>query len=71
LDEENEGGGKEMMKTDLNNLNQQLIIAGMAGLIDEGLNFHEMMQVVEDIKRQTFPAMMELSRGVINKEEQK
>lgn len=50
------------MKVDINNFNQQLIIAGMVGLIDDGLSFHEMMQVVEEIKRQTFPAMMELSR---------
>jgi hypothetical protein len=55
-------GGSEMSNFDMNNINQQMIIAGMAGLIDEGLTFHEMMEVVEDIKRQTFPAMMEISR---------
>jgi hypothetical protein len=55
---------KLLSKFDLDNINQQLIIAGMAGLIDEGLSFHEMMQVVEDIKRQTFSAMMEIGREV-------
>jgi hypothetical protein len=49
-------------KVDLNNFNQQLIITGMIGLIDDGLTFHEMMDVLEDIKRDTFPAMMQLSR---------
>lgn len=51
-----------MSKIDLNNFNQQLIITGMVGLIDEGLTFHEMAQVIKDITNQTFPAMMELSR---------
>lgn len=53
-----------MPKLDLeNNIHQQLIVAGMAGMIDdEGLTFHEMMAVVEEIKRQCFPALMEMSR---------
>lgn len=51
-------------KTDLNNFNQQLIITGMVGLIEgDGLTFHEMIQVLEDIKKQTFPAMMQIARG--------
>lgn len=50
-----------MKRFDINNFNQQLIITGMMGLIDDGLTFHEMMSVVEEIKSQTFPAMMELS----------
>lgn len=51
-------------KLDLSNFNQQLIITGMAGLIeDDGLTFHEMIQVLEDIKKQTFPAMMQIARG--------
>lgn len=51
-----------MSKFDLSNKNQQLIIAGMAGLIDEGNTFHEMLAILEAIKNQTFPAMLELSR---------
>lgn len=50
------------MKTDLSNFNQRMIVSGMAGLIDEGLTFHQMVEVLEDIKRQTFPALMEISR---------
>lgn len=45
------------------NMNAQLIVAGMAGLIDEGRTFHEMMEVLEAIKRETFPAMMQIARG--------
>lgn len=56
-----------MKRFDLNNFNQQLIITGMIGLIDDGLTFHEMMAVVEEIKSQTFPAMMQLSREVTAK----
>ena len=51
------------VKFDTNNFNQQLIIAGMVGLIDEGLNFHEMVEVLEQIKNQTFPAMLQIARG--------
>ena len=46
-----------------NNINAQLIVAGMVGLIDEGRTFHEMMEVLEAIKRETFPAMMQIARG--------
>lgn len=51
-----------MKRFDINNFNQQLIITGMIGLIDDGLTFHEMVSVLEEIKNQTFPAMLELSR---------
>jgi hypothetical protein len=43
-------------------MSHQLIVAGLAGLIDEdGLTFHEAMEVLEDIKSQTFPALMEMA----------
>lgn len=45
------------------NFNAQLIVAGMVGLIDEGRTFHEMMEIIEAIKRETFPAMMQIARG--------
>ncbi len=51
---------KQMLE---NNINAQLIVAGMVGLIDEGRTFHEMMEVLEAIKRETFPAMMQIARG--------
>ncbi len=43
----------------------QLIVAGLAGLIDdEGYTFHEAMELLEETKRNTFPALMEISREV-------
>jgi len=46
-------------------MNIQFIVAGLAGLIEgEGYNFHEAMEVLEDIKRNTFPALMEISQEV-------
>jgi hypothetical protein len=51
------------MKADLSKLSHQLIVAGLVGMIeDDGLTFHEAMDVLEDIKRQTFPALMEIAR---------
>lgn len=50
-------------KCDLTKLNQQLIVAGLTGLIDDdGLTFHEAMEVLEDIKRQCFPALAQIAR---------
>lgn len=49
---------------DENNFNHKLIIAGLAGMIEkDGLTFHETMEVLEDIKRQVWPALMQMSRG--------
>ncbi|WP_419893239.1 hypothetical protein [Oceanobacillus kimchii] len=46
-----------------NSINLQLIVAGLAGLIDhEGYTFHEVMDLLEETKRNTFPALMEMSR---------
>lgn len=46
-------------------LNMQLIVAGLVNLIDdEGYSFHEAMEILEDIKRNTFPALMKMSREV-------
>lgn len=53
------------MKMDLTKRSQQLILAGLTAMIsDDGLTFHQAMEVLEDIKRQTFPALMEISREV-------
>jgi glucan phosphorylase len=47
----------------LNSLHQQLIIAGLAGLVeDEGLSPHEAFEVLEEIKRNTFHALAEIGR---------
>jgi hypothetical protein len=47
-------------KMDINNMNNQLIIAGMTGLVDDGLSPHEVFDVLEDIKRNIFPALAEI-----------
>ncbi|WP_169917347.1 hypothetical protein [Alkalihalobacterium alkalinitrilicum] len=53
------------VKFDMNNFNQQLIIAGLAGLVeDEGLTMHEAFKVLEEIKKNTFSALMEMSKEV-------
>jgi hypothetical protein len=55
------------MKLDLNNINQQLIIAGLTGLVaDDGLTPNEAFELLDEIKRSTFPALMK-----IKKEEEK
>ena len=53
---------REWKRMDIKNFNVQLIIAGMAGLIDEGNTAHEVFEIVEDIKRQTFHGLAELRR---------
>lgn len=53
----------DKLRTNLNNLHHQLIIGALANMItQDGLTFHEAMEVLEDIKRQTFPALMQMSR---------
>jgi len=50
-----------MSKFNVNSLNQQFIITGLVGLVeDEGLTPHEAFQVLEDIKRNTFHALNEI-----------
>jgi hypothetical protein len=52
-----------MSKLDLNNINQQLIVVGMAGLVeDEGLTPHEVFQLLEEIKQNTIHALIEMHR---------
>lgn len=46
----------------LDNQNQQLIIAGLTGMVDdEGLTLHEALEVLEDIKRNIAPALMQIA----------
>ncbi|BFH71227.1 hypothetical protein J27TS7_34220 [Paenibacillus dendritiformis] len=43
-------------------LNHQLIVAGLCGMVeDEGLTPHQTLEVLEDIKRQTFNALMQIA----------
>jgi hypothetical protein len=50
------------MKLDIKNFNHQLIITGMTNLVDEGVSPREVMGLLEDIKKQTFHALMEISK---------
>lgn len=55
------------MKLDLNNINQQLIIAGLTGLVsDDGLTPHEAFALLDEIKQQTFHALVQIKREVDN-----
>ena len=40
--------------------NQQLIIAALANMIDEGFSARETFQVLEDIKKNVWPGLKEL-----------
>lgn len=53
---------KERKRMDMSNTNTQLIIAGMAGLIDDGFSPHEVFEILEDIKQSTFHALVELQQ---------
>jgi len=49
---------------DLKNFHQQLIITGMIGLVeDEGYTPHEVFELLEEMKKQTFHALSDISRG--------
>lgn len=49
---------------ELNNLNHQLIVAALTSMVDdEGLSPHEVFEVLEDIKRKTFHALLEIYQG--------
>lgn len=49
------------LKFNLNNINHGLIVTGMLQMVeDEGLTPHEVFDVLEDIKRQTWHALSEI-----------
>ena len=51
----------------LNNLNHQLVVAGLTGMVDEdGLTPHEALEVLEDIKYNIFHALAEIRREKVN-----
>lgn len=58
---------KERKRMDIKNFNTQLIIAGMTGLVDDGLTPHEVFEVLEDIKQNTFHALAEINAENKNK----
>ncbi|OAH53110.1 hypothetical protein AWH48_12195 [Domibacillus aminovorans] len=48
---------------DQSNFNQQLIIAGMSGLVDDdGFSAREVFQLLEEIKRETYHALLEMQQ---------
>ena len=50
-------------RLDLNKRSHQLVVVGLTAMVeDDGLTMHEAFDVLEDIKRQVFPALMEISR---------
>ena len=53
---------KRMSKVKFNQSdpNQQLIIAALANMIDEGFSARETFQVLEDIKKNVWPGLKEL-----------
>jgi hypothetical protein len=49
---------------DLNNINVGLIITGLLGMIeDDGLNPHEAFELLDEIKRQTWSALIDIKNG--------
>lgn len=49
-------------KLDLNNLDHQLIVAAMANMAEKGMTPHQIFELLEDIKRQTFHSLAEIRR---------
>ena len=50
-------------KLDLQNDDHQLIVAGMTNLVDKGMHPWDVWKLLDDIKRATFPALMQIHRG--------
>jgi hypothetical protein len=47
----------------LNSVNQQLIIAGLAGLVEEeGMSPHDAFRLLDEIKRNTFHALLQIGK---------
>ncbi|QJC52734.1 hypothetical protein HGI30_14970 [Paenibacillus albicereus] len=52
-----------MSRTNLNKISQALVVDGMRRMIeDDGMTFREMAETIEAIKRDTYPAMMQIAR---------
>lgn len=55
--------GLNLVKLDLDNTNHQLIIGALVNLVeDEGYSPREAFELLEDIKRNTYHALMEISQ---------
>ncbi|MEK5469311.1 hypothetical protein MKY64_30365 [Paenibacillus sp. FSL R7-0210] len=53
---------QEKQSLDLNNLDHQLIVAAMANMAEKGMTPHQIFELLEDIKRQTFHSLAEIRR---------
>ncbi|MNB99080.1 hypothetical protein D3C75_463460 [compost metagenome] len=53
---------QEKQRLDLNNFDHQLIVAAMANMAEEGMTPHQIFELLEDIKRQTFHSLAEIRR---------
>lgn len=47
---------------DKNNINQQMIIAACANLIDEGLSAKDVMELLDEMKSQLWSGLSEIER---------
>lgn len=52
----------EKQRLDLKNLDHQLIVAAMANMAEKGMTPHQIFELLEDIKRQTFHSLAEIRR---------
>jgi hypothetical protein len=53
---------EEKPNLDLNNLDHQLIVAAMANMAEKGMTPHQIFELIEDIKRNTFHSLAEIYR---------
>lgn len=59
---------KERKRMDINKISNKLIIAGLAGMVeDEGLTPHEAFEVLEDIKQKVFHALGDIRGEYLNR----
>lgn len=49
-------------RLDLNNLDHQLIVAAMANMAKKGMTPHQIFELLEDIKNNTFHSLAEIYR---------
>lgn len=50
-------------RMEITKLSHQMVVSGLVGMVeDDGMTMHEAFEVLEDIKSQVFPALMEISR---------
>ena len=58
-----EGLSMKSKYLDLNNFEHQMIIAAMTNLAENGMHPREIIELLDEIKNQTFHALLEVYRG--------